>query len=68
MIYGRDAVVCVRAWANGGPVRRWNSSKLPGHRLRMDRASYEERLSGSQAPALYALSLLVVVSLSGGSL
>jgi len=32
----------------------------PRHRLRWTGLSYEERLSGSQAPALYALSLLVV--------
>ena len=31
-----------------------------GHRLEWTGLSYEERLSGGQAPALYALSLLIV--------
>ena len=34
--------------------------QLPPASASMDRPSYEERLSGSQAPALYAISILVV--------
>jgi multidrug efflux pump len=43
-----------------GRHREDHQAAAGGHRLRMDGLSFQERLSGSQAPLLYAISLLVV--------
>jgi HAE1 family hydrophobic/amphiphilic exporter-1/multidrug efflux pump len=49
----------------GSPARPWPRWKRsmplpPGTALEWTGLSYEERLSGGQAPALYGLSLLIV--------